>query len=197
MPSPLAHAMTGLAAYYLFRRRGPRPRPRLPTKTAPLVLVALGLSLLPDVDAVAGLLLGDFSAYHNNVTNSLIVGLCVSLAVAVGVWIWGRSDFRVWLMLCLLCYELHVLMDYFTIGRGVMLLWPFSGSRFTAPVHLFYGLHWSDGWITIRHLWTLLTELAFGGLLLLAILASSRRRAKTAEASAESEPTADVSTWNG
>jgi hypothetical protein len=56
-------------------------------------------------------------------------------------------------------------MDAATVSRGVMALWPLTETRFLAPVTIFYGLHWSDGWISIRHLWTLLTELLFAGLL--------------------------------
>ncbi len=51
-------------------------------------------------------------------------------------------------------------MDAFTIGRGVMILWPFSIDRYASPVSLFYGVHWSDGWVSVRHLWTMVTELA-------------------------------------
>ncbi|NIV75262.1 MAG: hypothetical protein GWN37_10615, partial [Gammaproteobacteria bacterium] len=44
-------------------------------------------------------------------------------------------------LLTLVCYELHVLLDYLTVGRGVMLLWPLSAERFAPPIYLFYGLH--------------------------------------------------------
>jgi hypothetical protein len=49
-------------------------------------------------------------------------------------------------------------MDYFTWSRGVMAFWPLMPDRFSAPVVLFYGFHWSQGWVSPRHLWTLLTE---------------------------------------
>ena len=52
-------------------------------------------------------------------------------------------------------------MDFFTIGRGVMVFWPLSLERFASPVPLFYGLHWSDGYLSERHLITLVTELGF------------------------------------
>ncbi len=136
--------------------------------------IAVALSLLPDVDAALGLLLGDLGAYHNAGMNSLLVVLCVSLLVAGLAWLRWRPGFRVWLALSLLCYSLHVLADYLTWGRGVMLFWPFTAERFAPPVYLFYGLHWSDGWVSVRHIWTLLTELVFAAILLTALVLYSR-----------------------
>jgi hypothetical protein len=56
-----------------------------------------------------------------------------------------------------------------------MALWPLTGGRFQAPVFLFYGLHWSQGWLSVRHLWTLATELAFAAASLLALRRFTRR----------------------
>ncbi len=106
--------------------------------------------------------------------NSLFVGLCVSLLIASLIWLRWRAGFRFWLVLSLLCYELHVLADYLTWGRGVMLFWPFTPERFAPPVYLFYGLHWSDGLFSVRHLWTVLTELGFAAVLLAALELRSR-----------------------
>jgi peptidoglycan/LPS O-acetylase OafA/YrhL len=50
-----------------------------------------------------------------------------------------------------------------------MLFWPLSAARFESPVKLFYGLHWSDGLVSVKHIWTLLNELAFA---LIAVLAT-------------------------
>jgi hypothetical protein len=59
-----------------------------------------------------------------------------------------------------------------------MLLWPFTDVRFRPPVDLFYGLHWSDGLTSKRHLWTILTEGLFG-LLIAALTHSIIRRRDT------------------
>ena len=93
--------------------------------------------------------------------NSLVLGLVVALGVGSVIWLIQRSGFVFWFIIVLVCYEAHVMMDYFTIGRGVMALWPFSSIRYQSPVKLFYGLRWSDGWISVRHLWTLITEMGF------------------------------------
>jgi membrane-bound metal-dependent hydrolase YbcI (DUF457 family) len=103
----------------------------------------------------------DFGRYHNNGSHSLLVGLAVALGIGGLVWWIKRSGFFYWFTLVLLCYQLHVILDYFTVGRGVMLFWPLSSARFESPVKFFYGLHWSDGIVSVNHIWTLLNELGF------------------------------------
>ena len=51
-------------------------------------------------------------------------------------------------------------MDFFTSGRGIMLLWPVSEQRFKPSFSVFYGLHWSDGLFSSRHIWTVTSEIA-------------------------------------
>ena len=43
---------------------------------------------------------------------------------------------------------------------AIFLSWPLSEERFRSSFELFYGLHWSDGLISIYHLYTVFTELA-------------------------------------
>jgi inner membrane protein len=161
MPSPIGHAVAGYAIYKICAVRYPeRAAPRI--GPVPRLLAAtVGLSLLPDLDFLPGLLVGDFDRYHNAISHSLFFGVVVALLIGTLMWLIGRSHFLFWFGLTLLCYELHVIMDFFIDGRGVMLLWPLSPDRLKSPVKLFYGLHRSDGWVSIRHLWTLLTELVF------------------------------------
>ena len=168
MPSPIAHTTVGYLIHKVYQSRtsspslgriGPLPR---------LLLVTAGLSLLPDIDSVAGFLLRDFGRYHNNGSHSLLIGLAVALVIGTLAWWRKRSGFVYWFTLVLLCYQFHVILDFFTVGRGVMLLWPLSSARFEAPVKLFYGLHWSDGLVSINHIWTLLNELAFAFLAVIA-----------------------------
>jgi membrane-bound metal-dependent hydrolase YbcI (DUF457 family) len=161
MPSPIAHSATGYVIYRILR---PRLGGQASRKIGPLSLslaVALGLSLIPDLDSVFGIVVGDLRQYHNNLTHNLILGFIVALSIGGMAWLKQRSGFVSWFTLSLLCYDMHVIMDYFTIGRGVMLFWPFSSSRYSSPVTLFYGVRWSEGWISFRHLWTIGTELIF------------------------------------
>jgi membrane-bound metal-dependent hydrolase YbcI (DUF457 family) len=160
MPSPIAHLTAGYVVYQLGRRYEAKPTLKGVGPLPGLLLVTAVFSLLPDIDSVVGLLMGDLGRFHNNATHSLFVGSCLALAFAGLMW-WRRRQFTYWFAIAFISYGLHLLMDMATIGRGIMLFWPLTEARYLAPVTLFYGLHWSDGWISIRHLWTVLTELVF------------------------------------
>jgi membrane-bound metal-dependent hydrolase YbcI (DUF457 family) len=166
MPSPIAHLAAGYATYYLSRSRTPQMKVETLGPLPTPLLVAAGFSMLPDVDSLAGLLLGNFGRFHNNATHSLIVGLGAALIFGGIMWIRERTGFGYWVMLALLSYETHILMDSATISRGVMAFWPISAERYLLPFRLFYGFHWSDGLLSIRHIWTFLTEGVFAAVLI-------------------------------
>ncbi len=128
--------------------------------TAFWTLVAF-FSLLPDIDSVAGVISGHFGRFHNNLTHSLMFGVAVALVVAGLACAFDRPRVRAWFLLALACCWTHVVLDFFTIGRGVMVFWPFTPRRFESPVKFFYGLHWADKLNSIHHLWTFLNEAAF------------------------------------
>jgi hypothetical protein len=178
VPSPIAH----LTAGYLVYLAGRRHALALDASAEPsrarcrLLLTAATFSLLPDLDSAVGLLIGDFGRYHNNGTHSLLIGAAVSLAFAA-VMARKRRSCGFWFLIAAGCYSAHVLMDGATWGRGVMALWPLSEKRFLLPVPLFYGLHWSDGWLSLRHVWTVVTELAFTAVALFVSTLRPRRRA--------------------
>ena len=179
MPSPIAHIAAGYAIYYLNQVRQPQMKGKsigpLPT---PLV-VAAGFSLLPDVDSMVGLAMGNFGRYHNNATHSLVVGLGIALIFAAIMQWQQKQGFGYWFMLALLSYEMHVLMDSATISRGVMAFWPFTTNRYLLPFRLFYGFHWSQGWLSISHLWTFSTEGVSAAVLITAVHLWQHKRALT------------------
>ena len=166
MPSPIAHLTAGYAIYTLSRTGSPQRELRQVGPFPGLLVFTAGLSLLPDIDSVAGLLTGNFGRFHNNLTHSLLLGLGIAFIIGVLMHWQTGSGFWHWMTLAGLCYDLHVIMDWTTYGRGVMALWPFTAERYLAPVTLFYGLHWSDGLFSERHLMTLATELGFAALVL-------------------------------
>jgi membrane-bound metal-dependent hydrolase YbcI (DUF457 family) len=164
MPSPIAHVAAGIAVHTVLRRHR-----RQPERSWGLLSACIGLSMLPDLDALVGIALGNFGRYHNNFAGSPLFGVMVALVAAI---LWraiGRGSAREAALLTLVCYQLHVWMDFFTVSRGVMLLWPFTDARFHPPVHLFYGVRWSDGLISARHLITVGTELITVAALLAAL----------------------------
>jgi membrane-bound metal-dependent hydrolase YbcI (DUF457 family) len=177
MPSPIAHSAVGYAFYRLYRRRFPGLASNRSGPVPWLLAIAVGFSLLPDIDSLAGLLAGDFGRYHNNLTHSMIVAAGVALLAGVAGAFMGLGRFLDWFSLAFLCYGAHVLMDAATIGKGVMAFWPLTDERFLSPLPLFFGFHWSDGWLNRRHWWTAATELAFAGLVFLLL----RRRTSQSE----------------
>jgi inner membrane protein len=167
MPSPLAHMAAGYVIYRLSRPSQPRAiETSFGSISAALLLVA-AISVLPDVDSVVGIVSGDFGRFHNNVTHSLLAGLVVASGVGFLAARKRWSRFWLWFVVALVGYELHVVMDALTVGRGVMIFWPLSTERFLSPIPLFYGLHWSDGFLSWRHLVTLVSEAAFAAILIL------------------------------
>jgi inner membrane protein len=134
------------------------------------------MSVMPDLDAAVGILLGNLGRYHNNIAGTPVFGALVAFGAACLAGFARRSAGMRVFSLTFVCYQLHVLMDYLTIGRGLMLLWPLSDERFRPPVHLFYGLRWSDGVFSTRHFITLFSELGFVLVLLLVFWFRSSRR---------------------
>jgi len=153
MPSPIAHLAAGCAIYRGWRAGTSR--------TWLLVGAALFFSLLPDCDAAIGILLGNLARYHNNLTHSLTAAFAAGLLGLSLGFVLDRPAATRWFGLAFTCYGLHVAMDFFTVGRGVMFLWPFTSHRFISPIKLFYGLHWSQGVFSRLHIWTFLSETAF------------------------------------
>jgi len=182
MAAPLGHATVGACIFAGMRKALLGPRAGQKLANVLLFGAAIFLSLLPDADSAFGILFGDFGKYHNNLSHSLFVGLAVAVvAGAIVSWL-TKARYRLGFLFALLCYELHVLVDYFTFGRGVMLFWPITSARFQAPFKIFYGLHWSYGVWHPAHLLTLANELSFAALLVLVYELFRRIRArKTAE----------------
>jgi hypothetical protein len=175
MPSPIAHAAVGAMISKVWPAEHP-PSRRLGGIVPPLLVACVVLSLLPDFDAAVGIVLGDLGRYHNNLAGSPAFGLLVAIAAGGLVRLVDPTAAKRAFLLTVVCYQGHVLMDYFTVGRGVMLLWPFTAQRFAPPIYLFYGLRWSDGLVSPHHLVTLLSELAFLGLLWGGVRWHSRHR---------------------
>jgi membrane-bound metal-dependent hydrolase YbcI (DUF457 family) len=178
MPSPFAHITTGYLIYRAVKDKLPENTTRrlwlLPTN----LLVFTGLSILPDIDTIPGLIFGDMHGFHNNYTHSLITGLFMALGIAALLSRFYKISFIRWFPAVLASYEIHILMDFFTSERGVKLFWPIYPERIIAPVKLFLGFQWGLGFFSIMHFWTLFTEVIFF-LALLFLLDLSRKTSAT------------------
>lgn len=177
MPSPIAHLGAGYAIYRYYKRRLPENRGQL-WKLPFQMIIVMGLSMLPDLDIIAAIIFRDMKNYHNNFSHSLIFAVPIAFLIA-GIFhrIYG-SNFWLWFVICLVSYDLHVIMDSLTAERGVMMFWPLSQNRFASPIRIFYGLKWGLGWFSIWHLWTVFTESLFA-LVLLAVVNYFDKRKNT------------------
>ena len=180
MPSPIAHLGVGYAIYRHYRARLPEEKHSFWKFPFQLVLIA-GLSMLPDLDVIPAIIFMDIRAYHNNLSHSLFVGIPVALFVAGIFQRVYRSNFWLWFLICLVSYDLHIVMDALTADRGVMLFWPFTQTRYASSVKIFYGLQWGLGWFSPWHLWTIFTESVFVAILLTAMKYFDKRRNQARE----------------
>lgn len=179
MPSPIAHAAAGYAIFRAFQHHLPAASSSQQQRIDKLLVIVIALSLLPDLDIVPGLLVGNLAQVHNSITNSLIVGFVISVAAGWVLARWWGGALSVWIGAVFAAYAIHVTMDYLSTERGVMALWPLTSRRFIAPLSLFYGVRYSEGLVSIHHLRTFLTELIFAA----AVVLSANYLAKTKTAS--------------
>jgi len=177
MPSPIAHIGAGYAIYRYYKDRLPQEQRRFWKFPLQLMMV-VGLSMLPDLDVVPAIIFRDMRAYHNNFSHSLLFAVPVALLVAGVFHRIYRSNFWLWFLICLISYDMHILMDILTADRGSMLFWPVTETRFAAPVKIFYGLQWGLGWFSISHLWTIFTESLFVIVVIGAVNYFEKRRNK-------------------
>ena len=159
MPSPIAHIATGVAIG-LVTKRPLTVASNDEQKNQQMLILRLAVlgSVLPDVDAFVGILMGNFGKYHNNVSHSLAFGLIISLAVTASIKSFSSLKFNQLVLPVLIGYSIHVLMDATTITRGVMLFWPLTEHRYASPFPIFYGVRWSEGLFSPLHLITIATE---------------------------------------
>jgi len=164
MPSPISHIAAGIIIYRSLPEKK-RQKYRIKIFHYPLLaIIILGVSLLPDMDAVIGILTGDMGSYHNQATHSIFTGIAVAIILGAVMRWWLKGSYLFWAGLLFASYATHLLMDMLTHGRGIMLLWPLTDQRFLSPILLFYGLRWSHGVWSLTHIWTVVSELAFWGI---------------------------------
>ncbi len=178
MPSPIAHLGAGYAIYSAYKERLPQDSRRFWKIPLQLGLIA-GLSLLPDLDVIPGILYRDMHRYHNNISHSLLVGIPVAFLVSGLFHKEYRTSFWLWFVICLLSYDIHIFMDALTAERGVMMFWPLTDARVNSPVKIFYGVQWGLGLFSLWHLWTIFTETVFSFIVILAVRYFGKRRIHT------------------
>jgi len=176
MPSPVAHLSMGVALWVCLRDRLQNIKTKLPFGNLVLLALFLFFSMMPDLDAVLGILMGDMGAYHNQGSHSLLTALVASVLIMEVLRRRFKTGTRLqWALVVALPVYMHIFMDVFTHGRGIMLLWPITSYRFPAPFEFFGGLSWSEGLWYRGHLLTAAEELRFALVLALLVLADRFR----------------------
>lgn len=164
MPSPLAH----LAAGYVLCRTCDTAHPIRSSSCGNrrALLIVAGLSLLPDLDFIGGILFGKVGRQHNNISHSLAFGILTGLVAGTSASITKVASFKRWFLVASIYYTLHLFMDFWSSRRGIMLLWPLSSRRVVAPIKLFYGVRWKEPPFSGHHFRMIFTESLFALLLI-------------------------------
>jgi membrane-bound metal-dependent hydrolase YbcI (DUF457 family) len=143
MPSPLGHALGGIAAAWAIDLvpgcrawRTASPTASFYDRAGGLVTVACAsLAAVPDADLLFGI--------HRTGTHSLSAALVVTIvAAAVTGWVTaGRAPVRRVALMCGAAYASHLLLDWLAMDpfapSGIQLLWPFSREWFISGWDLF------------------------------------------------------------
>lgn len=140
MPSPVGHALGGLAAGWLIAGAGAPPRSS-GAGSAELrkrAVLFMALAIAPDFD----LFFGSHRTYTHSVGSILIVWLA-ALAVSRHVPLATA---------CAASWGTHVLFDWLSadssLPLGIMALWPFSTEFYQSPVAIFMAIsrrYWLPG----------------------------------------------------
>lgn len=158
MPSPVGHALAGLATAWI-GRRGPASRPR--DLWSPLAIACALVAAAPDLDLV----FGDHRGWSHSVGASLVVGAAAAMFAA-----WRKGP--AWRAGALVgsAYATHVLLDWLgkdsSVPGGVMALWPLAKTYSRSGVDLFPEIsrrYWRPEEFVVGNLRSLAIELAILG----------------------------------
>lgn len=152
MPTPVGHALGGLAVYLAATRGDVRRR-------LGLGAACVGVALLPDLDLAIGSFAGRNT--HHYFTHSLGFTALFALAAYIGARALGRAR-PLWdASILTAAYLSHILLDLLAKDIsppfGVELFWPFSDAFYISPILLFddiwrgslgklFGLH---NWLSL------------------------------------------------
>lgn len=183
MPTPVGHALAGLAIWAVSER--PKPlKDMLNARSLGWAAFCVVATNIPDADFIllteSGLKLS--GKYHHGVTHS--IGFAVGLGALV--WAWAKirkSQFVARAaILTTCCYAIHIFMDMLNIdsypvnGIGLPALWPLSNTYYILPI--FPGAS-RGNILSLYNVVSVGLEVLIYGSVLLAALMWGRRRGKT------------------
>ena len=155
MATPVAHYLVGLSISRGLASSSPA------RKKVPWLAV---VAVIPDLDVLPGLLVGDLGRFHHGPSHALLMAVVFALvgAVALDAGRWRRVAAGTALLMVL--YASHAGLDYFTgeaTGAfGVPLLWPWTSAEYQSSVALLPQVqHSSAPLISIHNLLLIIREL--------------------------------------
>ena len=139
MPTPIGHALGGLAAGVLVAGRAEPSASSVGIRSQSLLWVWGLCGVLPDADFLIG--------GHRGLTHTL-GAMC---AVGCGTALIARRQPELWFAAAA-SYGTHLLLDWFggdtAVPLGIMALWPFTDTFYLSPYSLFPAIcrqYWSAG----------------------------------------------------
>lgn len=138
MPSPVGHALAGVAVGWLLDGRRPslssggdRYKPRLDRTTLAMAAAYAFVAMMPDLDLL-------IPVTHRAASHG------VGAAALAGIVAWGLTRRIRTALVFAVVYESHALLDWLgtdtTPPIGVMALWPFSREYFESPWQVFMAV---------------------------------------------------------
>jgi membrane-bound metal-dependent hydrolase YbcI (DUF457 family) len=136
MPSPIGHALGGLAVAWAADLLPPRATHRRPEGLHYKYLgLCAGLAVLPDADLLLPIA-------HRTATHSVAAVAAVALLMIVARSVTGKVTARIALA-CVAAYASHLLLDWLqadpTPPFGIQILWPWSATWFISGWEIFLG----------------------------------------------------------
>jgi membrane-bound metal-dependent hydrolase YbcI (DUF457 family) len=140
MPSPIAHALGGVAVAWVADLLPAHPSGRdvpgqLPATRSRIVLTCACLAALPDVDLLLPM-------SHRTVTHSFVAVAVVGVLMIIAAGVTGKVTTKIALTY-MAAYASHLLLDWLqtdpTPPFGLQLLWPFSSTWFISGWTVFRG----------------------------------------------------------
>ncbi len=161
MPSPIAHAVSG----YVFAKFLPLTQPRISRRRRweLLCLYPVFVAIVADLDFIPQIITGE--SFHRGLTHSLIFTLGFSLILAFILRYRWQFSYQQLAWITFILYGSHLVLDFFTEGRGIPLLYPFTENFFVSSITIFPGVHHSRGLWHYSHLIWICFELVYSVLL--------------------------------
>jgi membrane-bound metal-dependent hydrolase YbcI (DUF457 family) len=127
MPSPIGHALGGIAAAWV----------AVPRKNFNAAVVLAAAALAPDLD----LLVGDHRGMSHSVGAAVVAGGIAGIAAALRDRRSGSFSAAWWGVAVALAWASHVFLDWLSNDTrppiGVMALWPFTRDYYKAAIEIF------------------------------------------------------------